>query len=321
MRRARSLVVLLAVLVVAAPIHAQQPAPRTPALAAGSARGAFVINSRRCDVVAALGTLTFDLFDETKASVGLTFVTTPIDEATRKLSSFKRLEVTRAPYELDMTISVVRAGGKAEADFLSLYDPQTYQGLPERFRVEVERYTDTSMKGRVFTEKPQSFVKVEYEFDIAFDVELEPRNQPPVGASSGARLPAGGDDAGAAYVAAIRDLSAATTYEELYAVSKRVTSTMRGAIESPAELEAARLSIPQYAAPEKRVEWIRRNYKARRAFLPPQVPTVTGGFVNGDRATLSLRWVDSKVEMEGRVNMQREGGMWKLGFQSSRNEQ
>jgi hypothetical protein len=220
-----------------------------------------------------------------------------------------------------MTLEVVRASGKAEPEFLSLYDPRTYRGLPERFRVEVERFTDTSIKGRVHTEKPQSFLEVEYEFDIAFDVALEPRNQPPVGPSAGTRLPAGGGDAGAAYVAAIRDLLAAKTYDELYAVSKRVMSTMRGSIESPAEIEAMRLTIPQYAAPEKRAEWIERSFAVSRTFVPREVPTVTGGFVAGDRATLALRWVDTGVEMEGRVNMQRESGVWKLGFLFSRNKQ
>lgn len=320
MRGVCSLVVLLGVFGVGAPMHAQQITPSTPKPETNSARGAFVVNGRKCDVVAVLGTLTFDLFDETKADVELTFATTPISEAHRKLMWFERLEATGAPYELNMTIDVVRASGKAEPGFLTLYDPHTSLGLPEPFRVELERYTDASMKGRVFTEKPQSFDKVEYEFAITFDVRPEPRNQPPVGSGDGTRLSAGGGDAGAAYVAAIRDLSAAKTYEELYVVSKRVTSTMRGAIESPAELEAARLTIPQYAAPEKRAEWIERSYAASRGFLPPEVPTVTGGYVDGDRATLALRWVDSGVEMEGRVNMQREDGVWKLGFQSSRNK-
>ena len=46
---------------------------------------------------------------------------------------------------------------------------------------------------------------------------------------------------------------------------------------------------------------------------------VVGGFANDNQATLWLEGKQDGDRIEGRINLHRENGAWKLGMESSRN--
>jgi hypothetical protein len=115
-------------------------------------------------------------------------------------------------------------------------------------------------------------------------------------AENGTALPADGGEPGRAYAAMADVLRNATSLEEL-----------------------AALRIPHLAEMVRGVPAEERE--AVLAFLKQQGETpyrVVGGFTNKDQATLWLTGVSGEEKLEGRLNLHREAGTWKLGLEAIR---
>jgi hypothetical protein len=118
----------------------------------------------------------------------------------------------------------------------------------------------------------------------------------PVTAENGKPLPKDGGDPGKAYLDFNKALKNAKSVEEL--VPLRIASMAKMINEVPAEHRGEMLKFLQ-----------------QQADVPVKI---VGGFANDQQATL---WTESEQDgsrMEGRVNVHREGGMWKLGMESFR---
>ena len=118
----------------------------------------------------------------------------------------------------------------------------------------------------------------------------------PVTAENGKPLPKNGGEPGQAYLDFNKALKKAKSIEELLPL--RIAS-MAGMIND----------VP----PEHRGEML--NFFKQQAEVPVKI---VGGFANDQQATI---WTESEQDgsrMEGRVNLHREGGKWKLGMESFR---
>jgi hypothetical protein len=193
---------------------------------------------------------------------------------------------------------------------------------PEILPVEVDyapeiAASDGAISGRIHTPKPQKFMDHTFELDLAFNAPLTATNSPPVTATAGRALPAGGGAIGAAYIAHHEAVRAAKTYEELYLVKRRVGAAGGPLLKSSAEIEEELRAIPEYADLAKRETYKRTLFQLERSYFE-EGARVTGGFATADAATLSYEAVDGVYAVEGRINMHLEGGQWKLGDRLTR---
>ena len=138
--------------------------------------------------------------------------------------------------------------------------------------------------GRYFLDKPSDFFDKTFQFDFTWDAPVL------AGAMSGTPVPAGGGDIGAAY----QKYVAAMGKGDLALIRTTVTAA-----------KAADVPALRGAEAKKLVE-LMQIFELKTA-------TVSGGLQRGDQAALSVKGMGyDKLPSEGRVIMQREGGVWKV---------
>jgi hypothetical protein len=103
-------------------------------------------------------------------------------------------------------------------------------------------------------------------------------------------LGAGGGDPGKAYLAYTRILAGGNT-----AAVKKAVSTDR----------AKQMDVPDF----------KEMFPLLQAMEPKKIK-VTGGAVNGDKATLAVTGDSEGTPAKGTIEMVREGGVWKVGKES-----
>jgi hypothetical protein len=121
-----------------------------------------------------------------------------------------------------------------------------------------------------------------YSIDLEIDVPVQPE-------FPGARLPAGGAEPGAAYLA-LRDV--------LYSGNRALAWDM---------LDSEWKEILKDRTPEGREEF----FGALISEKVSEKPKIVGGYSEGDRAVLQFEAEESYGTLRGEVRMDREGGVWK----------
>ncbi len=151
-------------------------------------------------------------------------------------------------------------------------------------KVAIKVNTAERVTGRYFLDKPSDFFDKTFQFDFTWDAPVL------AGAMSGTPVPAGGGDIGAAY----QKYVAAMGKGDLALIRTTVTAA-----------KAADVPALRGAEAKKLVE-LMQIFELKTA-------TVSGGLQRGDQAALSVKGMGyDKLPSEGRVIMQREGGVWKV---------
>jgi len=142
---------------------------------------------------------------------------------------------------------------------------------------------DGRVAGRVFTEGEASIGDTPIAFDLRLDVPILPERAP------GQPLPAGGGDAGAAYLA----LTAAKRTGDAAALARHLPASDLGLVE------------PDGSFPDWLLDSIRE--------MAPQEMTVNGGELFDGWAILEVEGKDwSGDAVAGRVLMERDGNTWRF---------
>jgi hypothetical protein len=145
--------------------------------------------------------------------------------------------------------------------------------------------------GRFYLPKEEEFFDNHYSYDVRFDAPyVDAPKEPGVESLKGAKLPAGGGEPGKAYLAYTKTIAAG----DVKALKKAVASE-----------HAKDFDDPDFAKMFPLVQAMQaKNIK------------VTGGAVDGDKATLIVTGKDGDATSNGTVEMVREGGAWKVSKES-----
>ena len=151
-------------------------------------------------------------------------------------------------------------------------------------KVAIKVNTAERVTGRYFLEKPSDFFDKTFQFDFTWDAPVL------AGSMSGTPLAAGGGEVGAAY----QKYLAALGKGDLAAIRASVTTA-----------KAADVPALRGAEARKLVE-LMQLFELKTA-------TVTSGVQRGDQAALLVKGVGfDKSPNDGRIILQREGGVWKV---------
>ena len=201
----------------------------------------------------------------------------PVDAAKAQVRSLKPAFVT---FTLPFGAATV---DRIDGGWVST-DPEDGFSFGGEGTIAVKVNTATHVQGRYFLEKPSAFFDKTFQFDFTWDASVL------AGSQSGTPLPAGGGDIGAAYqkyLAALAKGDLAAVKTTLIAAKAADMPTLK-----PADL--------------KRFMGLLQAFELKTA-------TVSGGVQRGDQAALLVKGVGyDKLRGDGRVIMQREGGVWKV---------
>lgn len=148
--------------------------------------------------------------------------------------------------------------------------------------------TPTHVAGSVMMAKPDDFFDEHYQYNATFDLPVgKPAGPPPPPVLKGTPLPAGGGDPGKAYMAYLKTMASGDMKAFLGGVS--------------AERAKEASSDPDF----------KKLFPLIQAMQPKGVK-VTGGAVDGNKATLLATGKDDDQVSNGTITMVKEGGAWKV---------
>ncbi|HKY03933.1 MAG TPA: hypothetical protein VJQ56_03535 [Blastocatellia bacterium] len=285
-------------------------------LAPGKATGKLIINGKELRVNHVYGERRYNFFDEKSLKASITFTEKPVGENALASRLPDRLKRTGNPHEIKFDFE-----GRPREDNASAFESFQVFGLEDDstavivfgYEKELVRFDGKSIEGRIYTLKPQKVADTTYEMDISFNSPIREGANPPVTSMTGKPLPPGGGQVGQAYLAHQKAIKETKSYDELYQLLSKIEAPGVNRLRSGDELEEEMKSAPGFQDPKKMIELMKALFELRRSFSDIQGMTVTGGFIDGDRATLSFAGVDGNMDVAGRVNMHLENGQWKLG--------
>ncbi len=154
--------------------------------------------------------------------------------------------------------------------------------LGESFPAKSTVSTASRVAGECWTSKPGKMFDDAYDFRLSYDVPITAIPKP-------APLPAGGGEAGTAFLALVK------------------------AIQS-ANWDAAHVHLRTGEVPAERPKAAdMKNYFEGLALNYPKTATVTGGLTKGDRANLEIRGTDHDgKKIKGVVALKKVGGQWQV---------
>jgi hypothetical protein len=144
--------------------------------------------------------------------------------------------------------------------------------------------------GKLSMTHESSFNHVAFTYSAKFHAIATAPKPPAEAKLEGMSLGAGGGDPGKAYLAYTRILAGGNT-----AAVKKAVSTDR----------AKQMDVPDF----------KEMFPLLQAMEPKKIK-VTGGAVNGDKATLAATGDSEGTPAKGTIEMVREGGVWKVGKES-----
>lgn len=256
--------------------------------AAGKASGYFRLDKTRSEFSNACA---FRLPDPSGATPGITHVVLsdkPLDceAADRTFDPVEAAKTQVRPQKPAFVTFTVPAGPKVDRidggwESTAPEDGFSFGG---QGTVAVKVNTAERVTGRYFLDKPSDFFDKTFQFDFTWDTPVLS------GSSTGTALPAGGGEIGAAY----QKYVAAIAKGDLAAIRTTVTA-------------AKAADVPALRGGEaKKLIDLMQIFELKTA-------TVTGGLQRDDAAALNVKGVGyDKLPGDGRVLMQREGGVWKV---------
>ena len=287
-------------------------------LAIGKASGKLVIDGKLTKLNHVHATATYDQFDEKNNKVKLTFTETPVSEdmvgARNRLFDMKK---AGNAYVLELELSQNQEPGKSLDitvwplnKLATAFDPISANFI---FHLESElaKFDGNSVEGRIYTLKPVEWSDRTYELDLSFNAAIKEGPNAPVTAKTGKPLPADGGDPARAFLKYMTAVQQAKDYEAL----SRVTMEAR---RSSDKQDLRMEDDPRFDTLAKKKEAMQKMFELEKAFSAIDDLKITGGFVAGDRATLTFTGSERGYEVVGRVNMYLEAGQWKHGGITSR---
>jgi opacity protein-like surface antigen len=256
--------------------------------AAGPGFGAFTWNKTRLTMTDGYAYLKPDSFDAKKKVTVVALVTvkldrTKIDDALDRESAIEEQvrdgkgTLVKLTFGADGSFQTLNAQIRTDAGSQSL---STSGGL----KAAMKATTAQRVAGRVQTAGAQTFSSDKYSCDFTFDIPVTPEPPP------GTPLPAGGGEAGKAYVA----LVAAIQKGDVDAIARYWPK------EKAAEMVAARKE-PDF----------KKGLEMLKMFSPKSV-TVKGGSLRGNVADLDVVGKDADGNvMDGKVRMVKDGTSWR----------
>lgn len=256
--------------------------------AAGKATGYFRLDKTRSTFTSACA---FRLPDPSGTSPGVTHVLLadkaldcdaadrsfdPVEAAKQQLASQKPAFVT---FTLPAGNTVERIDGGWTST-----EPEDGFSFGGQGTVAIKVNTDQRVVGRYFLDKPSDFFDKTFQFDFTWDAAVL------AGAMSGTPIPAGGGEIGAAY------------QKYLAAIAKGDLNALRATVTSAKAADVPTLK----GGDAKKLVALMQAFELKTA-------TISGGFQRDDAAALLVKGVGfDKLPSDGRVIMQREGGVWKV---------
>jgi hypothetical protein len=153
-------------------------------------------------------------------------------------------------------------------------------GLGESNPAKTTVSTSSRIAGECSTSKPGKMFDDEYDFHLTYDVPITAVPKP-------AKLPEGGGEAGAAYVALVKAIQTSN-----WEVAHAHLSPEQSPAQRPKDMKSF-------------FEGLALNY--------PKTVTVNGGLVKGDRANIEVHGVDHDgKKIKGLVALKKVGGQWQV---------
>jgi hypothetical protein len=154
-------------------------------------------------------------------------------------------------------------------------------------KLDLKANTASHVAGRLYLEKPDTFFKNVYQYDINFDAPIVDVKPPdPVASLKGTRVAAGGGEPGKAYNAYRKVLLAG----DIPALKKSLARARQSDFDDPD---------------------FKKMFPMIQEMAPKHVK-ITAGSIDGDTATLIVEAKDEHEASNGTVTMVREAGAWKV---------
>jgi hypothetical protein len=274
------------------PLAAKELAASAPKIADGQASGTLKVDGKTVKLTHAIARTKRNSFDEKKKDVVVLLTQVPVapELFVDDMKLFSEAEAGKVQGLL------VTIDSDEKPYHLYVLDSKANMQLSGSgiFNFDSTDFSEKHVSGKFFTTEEQDFMgKHKYSYDVTFAVPVQMiavASEMTVDASSGGtKLPAGGGDPGKAYMAFDKAARSGNLSEmKKYASSSRPLPDM---------------------TPEEQKQMI----EMMKLMRPANVK-VTGGYVSGDHATLSVDAVDpdSKSKMHGTIEMARESGTWRL---------
>jgi hypothetical protein len=273
------------------PIAAKELAASGPKISDGQASGTLKLDGKTVKLTNAIARTKPNSFDEKKKDVVVLLTQTPVS-ADLFVDDSKLFSAAEAGTVQGLLVTI---DSDEKPYHLYVLDSKSNMQLSGSgiFNFDASDFTDKHVAGKFFTTEEQDFMgKHKYSYDVTFAAPVQAIVAPSevtVDASSGTKLPPGGGDPGKAYMAFDKAARAGNLNE-----MKKAASSKR--------------PLPDMSAEEQK-----QMIEMMKLMRPASVK-ITGGFVSGDHATLNVEAVDpdSKQKMHGTIEMEREGGTWRL---------
>jgi hypothetical protein len=283
--------------------------PPPTGLEPGKASGKLVIDGNITRLNHVYAQRVYDLFNEKLVKVKLTFTEKPIPDASASLFEMKR---AGNAYIVQATISNEEESKDIPDiwNVAKLSSPNDAIAATPLFGTELElmKFGEAIAEGRIYLLKPKEWSDRTYEFDVSFKAAVPDSPDAPATSVNGKPLGSGGGEAGKAYLAYLDAIRKARTIEELEQVGREMSADADAKSSSIAkEIE----NDPRFDTVEKKKKVLEAMFQLIKVMTPDEA-TITGGFVRGDRATLSYVGSKDKNEIIGRVNMRLIDGRWKV---------
>jgi len=272
-------------------LAAKELAASGPKIADGAALGTLKVDGSTVKLTHAIARLAPNAFDEKKKDVQILLTDQPV-----AMETFIDDNKLYADVKSGKVQGLVVAIDDGEKPYhLQLLHPKTQMQLSGSgfFNFDATDFSEKHAAGRFYSNGEEDFMdKHKYSYDVTFAVPVQlvalPQEKT-LDASSGTKLPAGGGEPGKAYMQFDKAARAGNINDMKKLASK---------------------SQPM---PDIKPEEMKQMIELMKLMRPTKIK-VTGGFVSGDHATLSVEGEDStdKKKESGTVEMGLEDGAWKM---------
>lgn len=289
-------------------------------LAAGAASGQIVVDGKATKLNHVYARQQgHDMFDEKESRVKLFFTEKPVSEDAlgESMEHLQRMKEAGNSY-----VMVYQLTANEQSDFpeiwavgqlssthtdVTLANRRDLEDTITNTDIDLSKFDDSTIDGRIYTTGPNKKFDHTYELDLSFNAQLSKPDEKdaPITANNGQPLPADGGAPGQAYLAFVKAVEGTTNLKELAQVLESSLSAL--------PLAEAKKSLATIPASEEKA-----TFELFKLVLITKDARIEGGFVSGDKATLSVTGMDGGEKAKARINMHLENGQWKVGASSTR---
>jgi len=270
---------------------ANELAASGPKITDGNALGTMKVDGSTVKLTNAIARSKPNPFDEKKRDVEVLLTDAPVPAETF-IDDDKLYADVKAGKIKGMVVSI---DSDEKPNHLQILHPKTSMQLSGSgfFNFDATDFSDKHVTGRFYSNGEEDFMdKHKYSYDVTFAVPVQMITLPEevtLDASSGTKLPPGGGDPGKAYM----QFDKAARSGNLNDMKKYASKTR--------------------PLPDMKPEEMKAMIELMKAMRATKVK-VTGGFVSGNHATLTVEGEDpmEKKKSTGTVEMALEDGAWKL---------